>query len=36
MQLADPNVTGDWDVALAEAGLAVRDEGYGFLYLGSG
>jgi phosphonoacetate hydrolase len=35
MQLADPNVTGDWDVALAEAGLAVRDEGYGFLYLGS-
>jgi hypothetical protein len=36
MQLADPKVTGDWDVALAEAGLAVRDEGYGFLYLTSG
>ncbi len=33
MQLADPNVTGDWDAALADAGLAVRDEGYGFLYL---
>ncbi|MGD0880247.1 MAG: alkaline phosphatase family protein [Acidimicrobiales bacterium] len=33
MQLADPEVTGDWDVALAEAGVAVRDEGYGFLYL---
>ena len=33
MQLADPNVTGDWDVALAEAGVPVRDEGYGFLYL---
>jgi hypothetical protein len=33
MQLADPSVTGDWDVALAEAGVPVRDEGYGFLYL---
>jgi phosphonoacetate hydrolase len=33
MQLADPKVTGDWDAALADAGLAVRDEGYGFLYL---
>lgn len=33
MQLADPTVTGDWDAALVEAGLAVRDEGYGFLYL---
>lgn len=33
MQLADESVTGDWDVALAEAGVAVRDEGYGFLYL---
>ncbi len=33
MQLADPSVTGDWDVALADAGVAVRDEGYGFLYL---
>ncbi len=33
MQLADPGVTGDWGVALAEAGVAVRDEGYGFLYL---
>ncbi|MGA2836542.1 MAG: alkaline phosphatase family protein [Acidimicrobiales bacterium] len=33
MQLADPEVTGDWGVALAEAGVGVRDEGYGFLYL---
>lgn len=36
MQLADPKVTGDWDVALAEAGVEVRDEGYGFLYLTAG
>jgi phosphonoacetate hydrolase len=34
MQLADPTVTGDWDAALVEAGVPVRDEGYGFLYLG--
>jgi hypothetical protein len=33
MELADPAVTGDWDAALVEAGVAVRDEGYGFLYL---
>ncbi|HUI04257.1 MAG TPA: alkaline phosphatase family protein, partial [Acidimicrobiales bacterium] len=33
MQQADTEVTGDWDVALADAGVAVRDEGYGFLYL---
>jgi phosphonoacetate hydrolase len=33
MELANPEVTGDWDVALAEAGVGVRDEGYGFLYL---
>ncbi len=33
MELADPEVTGDWDVALREAGVPVRDEGYGFLYL---
>jgi hypothetical protein len=33
MQLADPMVTGDWDSALGDGGLAVRDEGYGFLYL---
>lgn len=31
---ADPLCRGDWDQALAAAGLAVRDEGYGFLYLG--
>jgi hypothetical protein len=33
MQLADKTVTGDWDATLREAGIAVRDEGYGFLYL---
>ena len=33
MQLADERVTGDWDAALRAAGVAVRDEGYGFLYL---
>ncbi len=36
MELADPGVTGDWDVALEEAGVSVRDEGYGFLYLTEG
>ena len=36
MELADPGVTGDWDVALGEAGVSVRDEGYGFLYLAEG
>jgi arylsulfatase A-like enzyme len=34
MEQSDPDVQGDWDVALAAAGVAVRDEGYGFLYLG--
>lgn len=34
MEETDPAVHGDWDVALADAGVAVRDEGYGFLYLG--
>ncbi|MGO9195674.1 MAG: alkaline phosphatase family protein [Acidimicrobiales bacterium] len=33
MELSNPEVTGDWDVELKEAGVAVRDEGYGFLYL---
>lgn len=33
MEQTDPAVQGDWDVALAEADVAVRDEGYGFLYL---
>ncbi len=33
MELADPSVTGDWDDSLAQAGVPVRDEGYGFLYL---
>lgn len=31
---ADPACTGDWDTALAAAGIPFRDEGYGFLYLG--
>ena len=34
MELADPTVTGDWDLALTEAGIPFRDEAYGFLYLG--
>lgn len=33
-EAADPACTGDWDDALAEAGVPFRDEGYGFLYLG--
>lgn len=32
MEESDPAVRGDWDVALAEAGVKARDEGYGFLY----
>jgi phosphonoacetate hydrolase len=35
MELTDPSVTGDWDLALTEAGVSARDEGYGFLYLTS-
>jgi hypothetical protein len=34
MEETDPACTGDWDVALREAGLTFRDEGYGFLYFG--
>jgi hypothetical protein len=34
MQENDRSVTGDWDDALREAGIDVRDEGYGFLYFG--
>jgi len=34
MQAADPACTGDWDTALTEAGIAYRDEAYGFIYLG--
>jgi phosphonoacetate hydrolase len=34
MEENDPAVRGDWDVALREAGLQFRDEGYSFLYLG--
>lgn len=33
MEETDPSVQGDWDVALRDAGLRFRDEGYGFLYL---
>jgi phosphonoacetate hydrolase len=33
MQLADTSVTGDWDLALRDAGIEARDEGYGFVYL---
>lgn len=31
---ADPTCTGDWDEPLREAGVAFRDEAYGFIYLG--
>jgi hypothetical protein len=31
-EAADPGCRGDWDDALAAAGIAVRDEGYGSLY----
>ena len=34
MQAATPGCTGDWDTALTEAGIAYRDEAYGFVYLG--
>ena len=34
MEETDPEVQGDWGVALEDAGLTFRDEGYGFLYLG--
>ena len=33
MEETDPEVTGDWGIALRDAGLTFRDEGYGFLYL---
>lgn len=33
MEESDPAVRGDWDAALAESNVQVRDEGYGFLYL---
>lgn len=33
-QAAAPDCRGDWDEALREAGLAFRDEAYGFIYLG--
>jgi hypothetical protein len=36
MEESDPEVGGDWDRALAEAGVPCRDEGYGFLYLTGG
>jgi phosphonoacetate hydrolase len=34
MEENDPTATGDWGVALSDAGLQFRDEGYGFLYFG--
>jgi phosphonoacetate hydrolase len=33
MEETDPEVRGDWAPALAAAGVAFRDEGFGFLYL---
>jgi predicted AlkP superfamily pyrophosphatase or phosphodiesterase len=35
MEETDPSCTGDWGVALRDAGVQVRDEGYGFLYFGT-
>jgi predicted AlkP superfamily pyrophosphatase or phosphodiesterase len=32
MEETDPAVQGDWNVALRDAGVEFRDEGYGFLY----
>lgn len=34
MEQTDPDVTGDWDDALRDAGIPFRDEGYGFVYVG--
>jgi hypothetical protein len=36
MEESDPRVTGDWDAALAAAGIDFRDEAYGFVYLEPG
>jgi hypothetical protein len=33
MEEADPDVTGDWNDALAELDLDYRDEGFGFIYV---
>ncbi len=33
MQETDLRCGGDWDVALRDAGIQVRDEGYSFLYV---
>jgi hypothetical protein len=33
MEETNPEVKGDWDVALRDAGIQFRDEAYGFLYL---
>jgi hypothetical protein len=33
MEEADPTVTGDWSDALDDAGVAYRDEGFGFVYV---
>lgn len=33
-EAADPGCRGDWDDALTAAGIAFRDEAYGFIYLG--
>ena len=34
MEESDPAVGGDWSPVLADAGLQVRDEAFGFLYVG--
>ncbi len=34
MEENNPSVQGDWGIPLKESGLTLRDEAYGFLYLG--
>lgn len=36
MEKTNPQVQGDWNHALRDAGLAYRDEAFGFIYLGVG
>jgi hypothetical protein len=36
MEESNPEVTGDWGVALRTAGIDHRDETYGFIYLDVG
>ena len=33
MEETDPKCTGNWAIALDDAGVAYRDEAYGFIYV---